>query len=42
MHVWVRTSDVLSMVLCLGFGCRASVLEISEIPFMADFMVFDE
>ena len=42
MHVWVRTSDVLSRVLCLGLGCRASVWEISEIPFMADFMVFDE
>ena len=42
MHVWVRKRGVLSMVLCLGLGCRASVYEISEIPFMADFMVFDE
>ena len=38
----MRTSGVLSVGLCLGLGGRASVLEILEILFMADCMVFGE
>ena len=44
MHAWVVSEDkcVLSVVLCLGLGWRASAWEILEILFIADSMVFSD